>query len=316
MLMTKIFGGQMSLFADEEPLNEERKQQYLQIFVKVHDQIKACQAESLALVTDNPRDIDAYVCLAMFAEEHGAHLLAQEIIGVAKKLFKALPRQEAELKADLGKSVAELGAQIDGSAARLVSGRGDEASTLPSAFVFEEAAKRLKSENADLRKRTVVMLAALCAQIRRDIGAMPQAVRDDYSQRAQDAARLVAQALDDKDVDVRVESVRALGDLLLDPFAEKVAAVLSDKEADARLRTRAAIALGQMRVKEGIPALIEGLKADDADVRQFSAEALLNIVGRKFGYNYDDTSIERAKAIAEWEKWWAENKDTFTVPAG
>lgn len=34
--------------------------------------------------------------------------------------------------------------------------------------------------------------------------------------------------------------------------------------------------------------------------------------GQDFGYRYDASEAERAKAVAAWEKWWDENKVKYT----
>jgi len=295
-------------------LTQQKKDQIISFVVRIHDNTRNCKNEVIELVTENPESAEAYFTLATFAAQDGAFLLAEDALAQAQAVFDALPQSEAKAKMDLRKSIDSLKKEISAQISGIITGEINEvALPLPAGFLSKEAGLRLKHESPVLRVLTVNMLASLCVDIIRDEDTMPDALRVDYKNAAKNATFLVAQALDDKDDEVRLASLRALGNLMLDPFQDKVCAVLRDVKADSRLRREAAIALKKMRVKESVDVLIEGLKADDADVRKYSAEALLDIVGRMHGYNYDDPAEKRTEAVARWGKWWAENKETFEV---
>ena len=281
--------------------------------IKMHDHRTACKNEVLELISQDPKNIEAYLYLAVFACEDGAYLLAQEVCDTALSVYGTISESEARKKSDVIDQVNKLKKNVDDVVGNILTGRGDEAASLPKAFTIEEAGKRMKSESGELRKRTVIILASLCAQIIADKDRMPDALKGDYGRLAQYAVRLISTGMEDGDVEVKLASVRALGDLEISPFAEKVAAILADPNAEPRLRTEAAIALKKMREKDSIPFLVEGLKAENEDIRRFSAEALYGITGRKHGYNYDDPPEKRKKAIAEWKQWWKENSDTFEI---
>ncbi len=295
-------------------ITQQQKDQIISFAVRIYDNTKNCKNEAIELVTQNPESAEAYFAFATFAAQDGAFLLAEEALAQARAVFAALPQSEARTKTDLRKNIDLLEKEISAQISGIITGEIKEVVLpLPAGFLGKEAGLRLKHESPVLRVLTVNMLTRLCADIIQDEGTMPEALRGDYQYAAQNATFLIAQALDDKDDEVRLASLRALGNLMLDPFQDRVCAVLRDVKADPRLRREAAIALKKMRVKESVDTLIEGLKADDADVRKYSAEALLDLVGRMHGYNYDDPAEKRTEAVAQWEKWWAENKETFEI---
>ena len=295
-------------------LTQQQKDQIISFVVRIYDNMKNCRNDAIELVTEHPESAEAYFAFATFAAQDNAFLLAEDALARALAVFDALPQSEAKMKADLRISIDLLKKQISEQISGIITGEIKEVVLpLPAGFLVREAELRLKHESPTLRVLTVNALAGQCADIILDENTMPEALRLDYKNAAKNITFLIAQALDDKDDEVRLASIRALGDLMLDPFCDKVCAVLMDVKADPRLRRETAIALKNMRVKESVDALIEGLKADDADVRKYSAEALLDIVGRKHGYNYDDPDEKRAEAVAQWEKWWAENKETFEI---
>ncbi len=284
---------------------EEKRTNYS---IKIHNNRMAFKTEAMETVSQYENNPRPYFALGYFAYSDGAFLFAREVAGIAKSLAGSMTGADAKLNADLIEQTKILKEEADRAVKELISGKRN---VMARTLLIEESRRRLKDENAELRKRTVSMLTQLCVAFQAGLDSLPEALRADYRNRIKQSVVLIAGALDDKDPDVIVEAVRSVGALQIDPFADKVAAILADKKAEPRLRMEAAIAVKSMRTKSAVPALIGGLEADNADVRKFSAEALVAIVGRSHGYNHDDTPENRSKAVEKWKKWWEENKQSW-----
>src|SRR6185503_7605573 len=56
-----------------------------------------------------------------------------------------------------------------------------------------------------------------------------------------------------------------------------------------------------------VPMLIDALDSEDAYQREVAGQELRLRTGQDFGYRPDLSPERRARVIAEWKKWWAEN---------
>ncbi len=121
------------------------------------------------------------------------------------------------------------------------------------------------------------------------------------------AGTRLAQAARDASLDlkVRAAALEALGGRH-DPNAFHIAVpLLQSKETPWDLETAAIEALRLLHEERSIPPLIEYLGRDDIKRgREDAHQALKSLTGQKHG-----------PYAQPWQKWWDENKDTWTMPA-
>ncbi len=110
--------------------------------------------------------------------------------------------------------------------------------------------------------------------------------------------------------DLRVDVVKAIAGFKSPEDVPTLAAVLRGDES-LRVREEAATALGSIRDKESVTALIEALRDSDPSLRAKSAQALRILTGQAVEFNASGTDDEREAGVRRWEEWWAENRDSF-----
>jgi hypothetical protein len=93
---------------------------------------------------------------------------------------------------------------------------------------------------------------------------------------------LTAVLLNDKDEEARGKAAQALGDLRDKRAISALIQALKDK--DAGVRESAVDALGTIGGEEVIRPLMDALKDEDEDVREAAAEALKNLTGKDFSH--------------------------------
>lgn len=74
---------------------------------------------------------------------------------------------------------------------------------------------------------------------------------------------------------------------------------------DVRIRSGAAMTLGQIRQDEAIPSLIGSLSDPESTVREVARKALIEITGKRF--------ILGSRKPKTWQRWWEKRK---TSPTG
>ncbi len=83
---------------------------------------------------------------------------------------------------------------------------------------------------------------------------------------------------------------------------EQIERLSSDDPAE---RSSAAWALGKIGDKRAVEPLIAVLKDKGSYVRYYASEALTKITGKDFGEDQ-----------AQWQKWWEQNKSSFSPNSG
>jgi hypothetical protein len=73
-------------------------------------------------------------------------------------------------------------------------------------------------------------------------------------------------------------------------------------------RQASAVPERQKLARREIDALIADLESDDVIRREIAAKELLIRTGETRGYRYDAPAADRAAAVAEWKKWWADDR--------
>ena len=74
-----------------------------------------------------------------------------------------------------------------------------------------------------------------------------------------------------------------------------------------------------MRLKDrsAVPQLVRDLDSDDPAVRFYTIQALRELTGQDFGYDYtDDDEEERKPAIGQWRAWLSEQQQPAAIGAG
>ncbi len=104
------------------------------------------------------------------------------------------------------------------------------------------------------------------------------------------------------------------------PFALRVLVAAGDlpgtldllRTGAPRVREEAADALGHVRRREVVPALIEAMEDPDRAVREAAWASLFGLTGRRpEGYEPDGPVEERARAVATLREWWANAGPAF-----
>jgi hypothetical protein len=80
------------------------------------------------------------------------------------------------------------------------------------------------------------------------------------------------------------------------------------KHEDDEFRQAAALALGMKESREQVPDLIRTLSDPEPMVVRAARASLKALTRQDFGPEPGDSKAERARAIAQWELWWASNR--------
>lgn len=119
--------------------------------------------------------------------------------------------------------------------------------------------------------------------------------------------------LSDPEPDVRSAaafSLGKIGEIELDALRSA-----AQKDADAKVRVRAIVALGKGRQKQVVDWLIEFLTHPDPEVRQAANYTLNQATRQDHGFNAYYPESRRNRAVDKWKKWWGENKEGFDFPS-
>ena len=128
--------------------------------------------------------------------------------------------------------------------------------------------------------------------------------------------------IDEKDPAVRFAAIYALG-LTAEPGPSEAALVPLLDSDDVTERLLAAAALVHLGNVAGIPVLIDALGSDaqiafwepPVEAWAFVRPDLLRTTGKDFGLSKAGTAQEAAATQAAWERWWADDQDTFSLPS-
>jgi HEAT repeat protein len=127
---------------------------------------------------------------------------------------------------------------------------------------------------------------------RTTLGRVKELLSDNSLQVVADAIDVLADNLDNKD--------EALG--LVRPFV---------KHSANYVASRAISALGRLRLKGAVDAIIEALDSNDQQTVLQAQLILQNITGRDFGILQPGASAAGKRSLEEWKKWWRENRESF-----
>ncbi len=72
-------------------------------------------------------------------------------------------------------------------------------------------------------------------------------------------------------------------------------------------------ALGNIRVKQAVPYLISYLRHTDQVVRGLANSSLMVTTTKAMGFRPNADEQHREAAVQKWERWWAQNQQTFQV---
>lgn len=122
---------------------------------------------------------------------------------------------------------------------------------------------------------------------------------------------LLEKGLADARPEIREASAIALGrlDVKMAVRTEGLIRIL-DTDESASARMAAATALGQRKVRDGMPALIAALEDDDPEVRSRAAGAIREISGKPFGFPSRGDPEARAAIIKQIKAWWQQSGGT------
>ena len=112
--------------------------------------------------------------------------------------------------------------------------------------------------------------------------------------------------LHSEDVNTAFKATLELGQLRDERAVSSLATTLRTHR-DYYVRLGAATALGEIKVIEGVPSLIEALDDRDELVRTAASDALGAITGETIPYRAGATEDDRKRAQASWRRWLADN---------
>lgn len=113
---------------------------------------------------------------------------------------------------------------------------------------------------------------------------------------------LFEQLVEEKDAAARaamVDALAAAGDETWVPYG--IASLLADESWYVKRST--AQALARLRVRDAIPALIDGMEREVGRTKTDYQEALSSLTGQNYRSN-----------VPLWRRWWQENEESFEVP--
>ena len=128
----------------------------------------------------------------------------------------------------------------------------------------------------------------------------------------QDLNRLVAfgdfakepmqECLTDSNPKMRAAGAYVLGQLKVTEVVPDLIELTRDENKQVRLEaSRAVLEIGAW---DTIPVLIQGLEDENKSVRYLCFDVLNRKTGEDFGFKYDAPEPERTKAVLKWKQWW------------
>jgi tetratricopeptide (TPR) repeat protein len=300
-----------------------------------------CKARLMEMLGEKIADPEVQLYTAMFMYGDGSYMLAKSAAEAGLGLLKEKPLADAQdneaVKVKLTGIAQDSGIWLK----RLEENRDLGEGVYPQYFFEEELKARMGSEKAAMRANTVLFLTWFIVESAKKMDAMDPDVREDYKRMQMSALKMISAAVYDKEDAVRLNAVNAVGGFQVKPMCEEVGKILVNAKESEEMRREAALALGNMRVAEGVGFLVEGLKDENQSVRECSAKALgalgvdflieglknesqsvreysadaLRALGvQTFGYDFAAEAEKRAEAIAKIMQWWEENKATYQAP--
>lgn len=94
------------------------------------------------------------------------------------------------------------------------------------------------------------------------------------------------------------------------PYPESL---ISERPAERIAAIKHAAEIGDQSV---IAILVQRLEDPDEAVRFFAIIALEKLTGERFGYEYFDSEVERARAVARWRRYVEEHQPVASRPGG
>ncbi len=172
----------------------------------------------------------------------------------------------------------------------------------------EELSRRF----ASLSKQIVVPRSLPLPGLPRESGSpSPQVSPKAPSEK--ELARLEKQ-LQSPEADQRWKAVEALEKMAGPEAVRLVARALQDK--DIWVRRLAAEVLGRMGREEAIGPLIEALSDPEAMIRAAALASLKTLTGKTFGYDPNTSPGARKRALLLWRAWWEKRKGGGKSPKG
>ena len=200
-----------------------------------------------------------------------------------------------------------LGLAFTAMCALLVMGMSSEEGALVDQLGSDDPEVRLHAARALARTnsdRAARCLAALAADADTDVAtvalmAIGSMARDEYGQ-------TLKNAVGDSRAPVRRAAVTALGDLGEARHADILIRVLRGDPVPA-VRAAAADAMGRLRTRGPVPALIAALDDPSLLVRGRAGAAIRRLSGRDFGFRAGDTAYRRRQVVRKIAAWWDES---------
>ena len=88
-------------------------------------------------------------------------------------------------------------------------------------------------------------------------------------------------------------------------------ALISERPAERIAAIKHAAEIGDKSV---VTILVQRLEDPDEAVRFFAIIALEKLTGERFGYQYYDSQVERARAVERWRRYLQEHRPTASQP--
>ncbi len=129
----------------------------------------------------------------------------------------------------------------------------------------------------------------------------------------EELARLEKQ-LQSPEADQRWKAVESLEKMPGPQAVRLVARALQDK--DIWVRRLAAEVLGRMGREEAVGPLIEALADPEAMIRAAALASLRTLTGKSFGYDPNASPGARKRALLLWRAWWEKRKGSGKSPKG
>jgi hypothetical protein len=80
------------------------------------------------------------------------------------------------------------------------------------------------------------------------------------------------------------------------------------KDSEPEIRRAAALACAGKELRAHIPTLIWQLSDRDPEVARAAHAALKTLTGQDFGPPTNASGVERSRAVGDWKRWWAGQK--------
>lgn len=274
------------------------------------DAWKALESEETGVL-----DRMASVDLLGYVGSDGTAVSMQELIAELTKESAKLKKKLPKLMADVRKLEARLQKEARDNNGRSPSGpqydqaKGEatamQVAVLHLAYLCEVAADAggralAREEGAVLEKSTQTLIKA---QKKGKDGARNYTIALLGAAHSEAVNSALHEALlTEKDAAARAAMVEALAAAGDESWIEYgMSTLLADESWYVKRST--ALALAKLRVRDAIPALIEGMEREVGRTKTDYQEALTSLTGQNYRSN-----------VPLWRRWWEENKETFVVP--